>query len=44
MLNRFDARDPLHQLNRTWLRERYGIRTHQDVGELSAVIVAREMR
>jgi len=44
MLNRFAARDPLHQLNRTWLRERYGIHTHQDVGELLAAILAREMR
>jgi dethiobiotin synthetase len=44
MLNRFDARDPLHQLNRTWLHERYAIHTHQNVGELLTVIVAREMR
>lgn len=34
MLNRFDTRDSLHQLNRTWLRERHGIQTHIEVSTL----------
>ena len=40
MLNRFAPADPLHALNRTWLHERYGIRTHVDVAELLNAIVA----
>ena len=37
-LNRFDARAPLHTLNRSWLRERYGIATLTTVEELLAAV------
>lgn len=35
-LNRFDAGDPLHQGNRTWLRERVGLTVLTDLVELAA--------
>jgi dethiobiotin synthetase len=44
MLNRFDARDPLHELNRAWLAERYGIRAYANVGELLDAIIAGSTR
>jgi len=39
-LNRFDARAALHELNRTWLRERYGIATVTDVAELLTAVAS----
>jgi hypothetical protein len=33
-LNRFDAQAPLHALNGTWLRERYGIAILTEIDEL----------
>jgi len=44
MLNRFDPNDTLHALNRSWLRERYGIRAHIEVSELLDAIVASSLR
>jgi dethiobiotin synthetase len=40
MLNRFDAGDPLHQLNRSWLRERHDIHAYENVSELLSAIIA----
>jgi dethiobiotin synthetase len=34
LLNRFDGSDALHELNRTWLSERYGIQAHTEIGTL----------
>lgn len=34
VLNRFDAGNELHRMNRDWLRDRYGVRVATDVSEL----------
>jgi dethiobiotin synthetase len=39
ILNRFDAEDPLHEANRRWLRERFGLDVVVDVETLAARIV-----
>jgi dethiobiotin synthetase len=39
LLNRFDAQDTLHELNRTWLRERYDIHTFTEVTALLNAIL-----
>lgn len=33
-LNRFDATNELHRMNRDWLRDRYGVRVTTDVSDL----------
>jgi dethiobiotin synthetase len=38
-LNRFDAASELHQLNRQWLHEKYGISTAIDMHELTAMML-----
>lgn len=34
LLNRFDAANELHRMNRDWLRDRYGVHVTTDVSEL----------
>lgn len=34
LLNRFDAANELHRMNRDWLRDRYGVRVATDVSDL----------
>lgn len=34
LLNRFDAANELHRMNRDWLRDRYGVHVTADVSEL----------
>jgi dethiobiotin synthetase len=39
LLNRFDARASLHQLNRTWLHDQYGIATFTEIDTLLTHVI-----